>query len=106
MGSVQLARVGGVAKAAMILVAATGLTGILSWVAGRVVLDDAEAFLDGTLSSDDFTSSIAVYGLLTVVQGAVSLASAVLVIVWMYRIAANHKALHRTGTWGPGWAIG
>ena len=24
----------------------------------------------------------------------------------MYRIAANHRTLHRGATWGPGWAIG
>ena len=27
-------------------------------------------------------------------------------MIWMYRMAANHRALQRNGTWAPGWAIG
>jgi hypothetical protein len=34
------------------------------------------------------------------------LATTVVVVIWMFRIAANHRTLHRGGTWGPGWAIG
>jgi len=43
--------------------------------------------------------------LIGVAQGALQLAAAVLAIIWMYRIAWNHRALHRGGTWGPPWAI-
>ena len=41
-----------------------------------------------------------------VAQGALQIAAAVVVIIWMYRLAWNHRALHRGGTWGPAWAIG
>ncbi len=106
MSQAGLDRVGGVAKAATIVVAITAVLGLLNWVASAAIESDAQDFLDGRISSDDFAGSLVVYGLAGLVQAAATLASAILVIVWMHRIASNHKKLHRTGTWGPGWAIG
>jgi hypothetical protein len=106
MGAVPLKRVGGLAKAAMILVALVAAFGLIGIFSGWAVRDDAEAFLDGEMSRGDFVDAAAPYGLVTVVQGAAVLAAAVVTIIWMYRIAANHRTLHRTGRWGPGWAIG
>ena len=34
------------------------------------------------------------------------IALVVLTMIWMHRLASNHRALHRDGTWSPGWAIG
>lgn len=106
MGSVPLRRVGGLGRAAAILVAIVGALGLLGYVSGRATEGDARRFLDGELSRSDFVEAAAPYGLVTAVQGAATLAAAILTIIWMYRIAANHRALHRTGRWGPGWAIG
>jgi Domain of unknown function (DUF4328) len=30
----------------------------------------------------------------------------VLSMIWLYRVAANHRSLGRQLTWAPGWAIG
>ncbi len=106
MGAAPLKRVGGLGTAAATLVAVVGALGIVSYVVGRAIEDDARAFLNGTMSQSDFVDSITPYTLLTVVQGVASLAAAILTIIWMYRIAANHRTLHRIGRWGPGWAIG
>lgn len=106
MASVPLKRVGSTAMAAMILVGISALMTVASWIVGAAVASDAEAFLDGDMSSDDFTVSIAPWGLIALVQGVSTLAALVLVMIWMQRIAKNHRLLHRTGTWGPGWAIG
>ena len=67
---------------------------------------EAQAYLDGLTTQEDFVTAIAPYLLLTFVQGAAVIGSIVLVMVWMFRLAANHRALHRGATWGPGWAIG
>ena len=75
-------------------------------IVSQTVTDEADAFLDGATSSEDFIESIAPYLLLTFVQGAVVIASMVLVMIWMFRLAANHRSMHRGATWGPGWAIG
>ena len=43
---------------------------------------------------------------MTTLTGLVTVAAAVLTMIWMFRVAKNHRTLHRGGTWGPGWAIG
>ena len=101
-----LKRVGGVGRAAVILVGLAAIFAALTVIASQTVTDEAEAFLDGATASEDFIESIAPYLLLTFVQGAVVIASMVLVMIWMFRLAANHRSLHRGATWGPGWAIG
>ena len=106
MSSMQLKRVGAVARAAMILVGVAGGFALLTALLNYPLVDDAEAFLDGETSSDDFARSMAPYGVVTLVQAVATLASVVLVMIWMYRLAANLKALHRNGRWSPGWAIG
>ena len=40
------------------------------------------------------------------VTGAASLAVIVLTMIWLYRVASNHRDLGRQLTWAPGWAIG
>ena len=106
MSSMQLKRVGPVSKAAMILVGLSGGFALLTWLVGLPVVDDAEAFLDGETTSDDFARAMAPYGVVTLVQAVATLAAVVLVMIWMFRLASNAKALHRNGRWGPGWAIG
>jgi len=98
--------VGTLAKAAMILVGVSGGSALLTYLVGLPAVDDAERFLAGETSSDDFATAIAPYGIVTLVQGVATIAAVVLVMIWMHRVASNHKAMHRNGRWGPGWAIG
>lgn len=104
--SVPLKRVGGIATAAMVLVAASALVVVLTVLVGQSYSDEAETYLADGMSNTEFVEEVAPYLLLTLLQGAVSIAAAVLVIIWMFRIAKNHRTLRRVGTWGPGWAIG
>lgn len=106
MGSVSLKRIGGVARAAMILVGLAAFVAVVNVPVAESVVDEAETYLAGGSSDTEFVESIAPYALLSVVQGVAVMASAVLVIIWMFRMAANHRTLHRGATWGPGWAIG
>ena len=79
---------------------------VLSIWAARSARDDAQDLLDRAISAEEFVERAAPYLLMSVVQGIATVATAVLTMIWMFRIAANHRALHRGGTWGPGWAIG
>jgi hypothetical protein len=106
MSSVALARVGGIGRAASIVVAATGALSLFAVAATRLVVDDAEAFLDDEISQTEFLEAVTPYALLSLLQAVALLASAVIVIVWMFRIARNLRTLHRGTTWGPGWTIG
>lgn len=104
--TVPLKRVGGVARAAGILVGAAAATSVLSIVATRAVRGDAQAYLDDEISGDAFLEAIAPFAIFSLLQLLSLLAAATVVMVWMYRIATNLRTLHRGTTWGPGWAIG
>lgn len=104
--SVPLKRVGGVTTAAIVLVAVSALVAVLTVLVGQTFSDEAETYLADGMSNTEFIEEVAPYLLLTLLQRAVSIAAAVLVIIWMFRIAKNHRTLRRVGTWGPGWAIG
>ncbi len=106
LNTLRLRRVGGVGRAAAILVGIAALFNAATVLVSQTMTTDAQAYLDGLTTKDDFVQTIAPYLLLTFVQGAAVLGSIVLVMVWMFRLAANHRALHRGSTWGPGWAIG
>jgi hypothetical protein len=106
IGSVPISRVGGVSKATIALIAIAGLIPLLDLLVRQSVVDEADRYLAGEYSDTEFTESIAGYALLTALSGLVSIAALVLTMIWMFRVAKNHRTLHRGGTWGPGWAIG
>ena len=58
-----------------------------------------------TGDEDAFEDDLAVNGVTSLLAGAASIAVIVLSIIWLYRVAANHRGLGRQLTWAPGWAI-
>lgn len=93
------------------LTAIVGVVGVLSTLLSRLAVDEARDFLaagsDATdFLEDEFLEAYAPSAALVFVQSAATVALIVLTMIWMYRLASNHRALQRTGTWGPGWAIG
>lgn len=101
-----LQRVGKLATAIVVLSGVTAALSIVSIWASRAAADDARDLLDGAISAEEFVERAAPYLLMSVVQAVATAATAVVTMIWMFRIARNHRALHRGGTWGPGWAIG
>lgn len=106
MGSVPLQRVGKLATAVVALTATSAVVSLITVWASQAAQGDAEALLDGTIDTDEFVERAAPYLLMSTVQAVATLATAVVTMIWMYRIAKNHRTLHRGTTWGPGWAIG
>jgi len=104
-GQVPLKRVRGLSKVAILLVLATALMSFVELLVRQTVTDDAEDYLAGSIDKDEFRRAITGYSIVPVIQSAFQIAALVLTVIWMFRIAANHRALHRGGTWGPGWAI-
>lgn len=104
--AVPLKRVSGLAKGAIALCLASGVLAVLELVVRNASVDEAEAYQAGELSNTDFIEEIAAYALFGFLISVVTVAAAVLTIIWMFRVASNHRALHRGTTWGPGWAIG
>ena len=106
MASVPLQRVGGLGRVAMLLVSATAASSVAAVAVTASIADDARSFLDGDLDRDDFLTAVTPYALVSFLQALALLASAVVVMIWMYRIVRNLRTLHRGTTWGPGWSIG
>ena len=101
----SLKRVRGLAKIAMILVLATALMSVIELLVRRTVTDEAEDYLAGSIDQDEFQDAIIGYSIVPVVASLVQVAAVVITIIWMFRVASNHRTLHSGGTWGPGWAI-
>lgn len=100
-------RVGGLAKALTVLLAAAAATSIAALAAQAALASKAADFLDGGLSQREFEDSYDSLISLTLLPSALSIALAVVTIVWMFRLARNLQQLGRAGaTWAPGWAIG
>jgi hypothetical protein len=106
MGAVSLQRIGKLSTAVTSLVSLSAAASVLSIWASGAAQSDARDLLDGEISNQQFVERTAPYLLMTTVQGVITLAAAVLTMILMFRIAKNHRTLHRGGTWGPGWAIG
>lgn len=101
-----LHRVGKLSTAIVILTAVAGALAALSVWASEAARDDARDLLDGAISSEEFVEGAAPYLLMSTVQSVATVATAVVTMIWMFRVTRNHRALHRGGTWGAGWAIG
>jgi ABC-type Fe3+ transport system permease subunit len=112
MSSVALKRVNGLSTWLVVLTAIVGVVGVVTTLLSRLAVDEARDFLAGrngdneAFLENEFVEAYAPSLLFGLVQGAAMIAIAVLTMIWMYRLAANHRALQRNGTWSPGWAIG
>lgn len=102
----KLSRVGGVAKAATVLVGVVGVSSVVAAALSGASRNAARDYRERRITENEFLESYLVVGMLGLVQLAATVAAFVLVVILMYRLAANHRALGRTGTWGRGWAIG
>lgn len=101
-----MARIGGVGKALVVLLAIMLPLQAIVVVANIGVVAGARDFLDGRMSSSDFGDLRAVSGL-GALPSLLTVPIAVMTMIWMWRMAGNLRVLGRTGQrWSPGWAIG
>jgi len=106
MSAVTLKRVGRLSLVAQILVSIAAMSAVVAALAGIAIADDAQRYLDEEITRSEFQTTIVPYSLVGLVQAAATVGAVVFVMMWMYRMAANHRMLHRVGRWGPGWAVG
>jgi hypothetical protein len=95
----------GLAKAIIVMTTvvavATVLTGVLQWS----ISADAEDFLDGRLPEDDFRDALGPLSTVQLLAGLATLATGILTMIWMYRLASNVRTLGRRTTWNPLFAV-
>jgi len=101
-----LSRVGGLTSATVIL---TGIVGVLSLATALLqglARDDARDYLAGTISEDDFIEAYLPSAGVGLLVSLAQVATVVLTMILLFRLAKNVRALGRRTTWAPGWAIG
>lgn len=91
----------GVLIATGVTIAASAITTILTPAAA----DRADQFLDGLISEDEFLDSYGAISSAQLVQSVATAATAVMTIIWMYRVAKNVRSVGRETTWAPIFAI-
>ena len=99
-----LRRVNGLAKALVIILAVFAIGQAITTATTASAADAAVEFLaDG--DEDAFDDAWRRTKSASSLTGAAQIAIAVLSIIWLYRVAANHRGLGRQLTWAPAWAI-
>ena len=98
-------RIGGLGTTVMVLTAAVALGTVATTILSVGAAQDADKFLQGELTDSQFQSAIGPVNAVQLLTGLATLATAVLSIIWMYRIAKNVKAYGRQTTWSPLFAI-
>ena len=92
-------------KAITILVAIASAVTALVAILSVSATDSARDLLDGRISSSEFEDATIGYNLIQLGTGLVTISAMIVVIIWMYRIAANIRAFGISTTWHPIWAV-
>jgi preprotein translocase subunit SecG len=100
-----LRRVGGLSVAVIVLTTIVALGTIMSTILTAAIAGDARAYLAGELSDDDFRDAIGPSNAVQLITFIATVATFILTIIWMYRIATNVRAFQRQTTWSPLFAI-
>jgi hypothetical protein len=98
-------RVKGLSTAISVAVAVAGIGGLLNGIFQSGLRSDAEDLLAGRISENAFNDQLVSSSAFSALSGVATLASMVLVMIWMYRISANLRAFGTTTTWHPLFAI-
>ena len=104
--AVPLRRVGGLGKAILILLGVAAIGFIIQAISIPSSVDKAQEYIAGSIDDSQFTEDLAAYTLSSLLTGLATIAIVVLTMIWLYRVAANHRAIGRQLKWAPGWAIG
>ncbi|HRE01676.1 MAG TPA: DUF4328 domain-containing protein [Ilumatobacteraceae bacterium] len=102
----QYRRIGGQAKALRVLLAIFVVASVISLALLPSAKSKALAYVNGTGSLSDYEDALGPWSLANSLVGGVTVAIAVLVMIWMNRMTKNLQLIGRVGTWTPGWAIG
>ncbi len=98
-------RVGGLATPIIVATAIVAAGTLLGAFLSASITSDAADFLAGSISQSEFEDSLVALNTVQLLVSVATLATGVLTIVWMFRIASNVRAFGRATTWSPLFAI-
>jgi hypothetical protein len=101
--AVDLKRIGGLAKAILILLVVFAVGTLIQIIGIPGVVDSSQQFTNGEIGDDQFRDDVGQYQLMGSLGGLAQLALLVLSVIWLYRIVKNHVSIGRRVTWKP-WA--
>lgn len=103
-----LKRIGGLAKALLILLVLVTLGQLWSIVSAGRIADISDTFLESRKTPrdlDTFNQDIFAANAPALIAGVGAVAVAILSVIWLFRLTSNHRQLQRMLKWGPAWAI-
>ncbi len=100
-----LKRVGGLSKAIVILTAIVAAATVITTLLSIGIAGDASDFLAGDLTDAEFRDSLAPLSAIQSIAGVATLATGIVTMIWMYRMAGNIRAFGRRTTWSPLFSI-
>jgi hypothetical protein len=98
-------RVGGLSVPIMVSTVIVALGTLVGAFLSAGVATDARNFLAGSIEQNEFEDALAPLNAVQLLVSVATLATGVLTIVWMFRIAHNVRAFGRMTTWSPLFAI-
>lgn len=98
-------RVGGLATPIVVSTIVVALGTLVAAFLSAGIATDAADFLAGSTSQSDFEDSLVPLNSVQLLVSVATLATGVLTIIWMFRMASNVRAFGRATTWSPLFAI-
>lgn len=98
-------RVGGIAVPIVVSTVIVAIGTVVAAFLSAGITTDAAEFLAGSISQDEFEDALVPLNSIQLMVSVATLATGVLTIVWMFRIAQNVRAFARATTWSPLFAI-
>ena len=98
-------RIGGLATPIVVSTTIVAIGTLISAFLSAGVATDAADFLAGSIEQSEFEDSLVPLNSLQLLVSIATLATGVLTIIWMFRIANNVRAFGRATTWAPLFAI-
>ena len=89
----------------MILAGVAGVASLASALLSANLAGQAQDYLDGRITEDEFLDANAIAPLGQLLSAGPLIAAGVFGVIWMYRIATNSRAMGRTTTFAPVFAI-
>ena len=93
------------ATALVVSTIVVGLGGLVTALLSAGITTDATNFLAGDLSDSEFEEALVPLNSVQLLVTVATLTTAVLTIIWAYRIAKNVRAAGRSTTWSPLFAV-
>ena len=98
-------RVGGLAIPIIVSTIVVALGTLVGAFLSAGIATDAADFLAGSITQSEFEDALVPLNSVQLMVSVATLATGVLTIVWMFRIAQNVRAFGRATTWSPLFAI-